>query len=219
MRPALKKQNIRFRERLAAGRVIVLVRGEDTEFLPDVAHVLHDCGLRMIEVSLATPGALDAIGLLQVELGADTMIGAGAVRTVSDVDNCAAAGVDFVATPTFSADVLDRAQLYGLPVACGAMTPTEVDSAWRHGAAVVKVLPVGAIGGVGYLRAVHGLLPEIPLVPACGIELDEVDAYLGAGAFAVGAGCSLVGDSLSGGRLDKLDHRASQLAALAAKFA
>ncbi|KAA9162112.1 bifunctional 4-hydroxy-2-oxoglutarate aldolase/2-dehydro-3-deoxy-phosphogluconate aldolase [Amycolatopsis acidicola] len=219
MRPALKKQNIRFRERLAAARVIAMLRGDDAEFLPDAAQVLYDCGLRVIEVSLATPGSLDAIGLLRQELGPDTMVGAGAVRTLSDVDSCVSAGADFLATPTVSAELLDRARLFGLPVACGALTPTEVDSAWRLGAAVVKVLPVGPVGGVSYVQAVHASLPEIPLVPACGIELDEVDSYLGAGAFAVGAGCQLIGDALSGGRLDELGHRASQLATLAAKFA
>ncbi|TNC19232.1 bifunctional 4-hydroxy-2-oxoglutarate aldolase/2-dehydro-3-deoxy-phosphogluconate aldolase [Amycolatopsis alkalitolerans] len=218
MRAALKKHNIRFRERLAASKVIAILRAEDAEYFADVAQVLYDAGIRVIEAALTTPGALDAIGQLLRELGPDTMVGAGSVRTVSDVDNCAAAGVDFLVTPTFSAGVLDRAQQYGLPVVCGALTPTEIDAAWRRGAAVVKVFPIGPVGGVGYLRAVRAPLPEIPLVPTGGVTMDEVEGYLGAGAFAVAAAGPLIGDALCGGRLDELTRRASRLAALAGKF-
>ena len=218
MRPTLKKHNIRFRERLAASKVIAVLRGEDTEYFPDVAQVLYDSGIRVVEVALTTPGALASLGQLQVELGQDTVVGVGDVRTVSDVDACVAAGVDFLATPILSPDVLKRAQQYELPVACGALTPTEIDSAWRHGAAVVQVFPAGPSGGVRYLQQVRGPLPEIPLVPAGGVTLPEVEGYLGAGAFAVAVGTPLLGDAGCGGRLDELGQRASSLASLAGKF-
>lgn len=218
MRATLKKHNIRFRERLAASKVIAVLRAEDTEYFADVAHVLYDSGIRVIETALTTPGALHAIAQMQVELGPDTMVGAGNVRTVSDVDNCAGAGVDFLVTPTFSTEVLDRAHQYGLPVVCGALTPTEIDAAWRHGAAMVNVFPVGPAGGVGYLQAVRAPLPEIPLVPSGGVTLPEVDAYLGAGAFAVAMESPLIGDAVCGGSLDELAQRASSLASLAGKF-
>ncbi|MTD57491.1 bifunctional 4-hydroxy-2-oxoglutarate aldolase/2-dehydro-3-deoxy-phosphogluconate aldolase [Amycolatopsis pithecellobii] len=215
IRAALKKHNIRFRERLAASKVIALLPTEDSEYFPDVAQVLYDSGIRLIEVALTTPGALDALARIQVELGPDAMVGAGGVRTVSDVDGCVAAGADFLGTPTVSAEVLDRAQRYGVPVACGALTPTEIDTAWRAGAAVVKVFPVG---GVGYLQAVRGPLPEIPLVADGGVALDDVDSYLGAGAFAVATASPLIGDAACGGRLDELSDRASRFVAAAGKF-
>ncbi|GHF81016.1 2-dehydro-3-deoxyphosphogluconate aldolase/(4S)-4-hydroxy-2-oxoglutarate aldolase [Amycolatopsis bartoniae] len=218
MRPMLKRHNIHFRERLAASKVIAVLRAEDTEYFPDVAQVLYDSGLRVVETALTTPGALHAVGQMQVELGRDTLVGAGNVRTVSDVDSCAAAGVDFLATPTVSPDVLARAQQYELPVVCGALTPTEVDAAWRHGAAVVRVFPIGPSGGVRYLQQVRGPLPEIPLVPAGGVTLPEVEGYLGAGAFAVAVGAPLLGDAVCGGRLEELGQRASYLASLAGKF-
>jgi 2-dehydro-3-deoxyphosphogluconate aldolase / (4S)-4-hydroxy-2-oxoglutarate aldolase len=218
MRATLKKQNIRFRERLAASKVIAILRAEDTDYFADIAQVLYDSGIRVIEAALTTPGALDAIAAMQIELGPDTMVGAGSVRTVSDVDACAAVGADFLVTPTFSPEVLHRAQQYGLPVACGALTPTEIEAAWRHGAAVVTVFPVGQVGGVDYIHAVRAPLPEIPLVPTAGVTLADVEGYLGAGAFAVAAASPLIGDALCGGRLDELAHRASDLAALASKF-
>lgn len=218
MRPMLRKQNIRFRERLGASKVIAILRADDTDYFPDVAQVLYDSGLRVIEATLTTPGALDAIGAMQHELGSDALIGAGSVRTKSDVDACVAAGAEFLVTPTYCPEVLDHAQAYGVPVVCGALTPTEIDAAWRRGAAAVKVFPVAQVGGPAYLSAVRAPMPEIPLVPTGGVNLSDVDAYLGAGAFAVAIGSALTGDALSGGRLDELAKRASELMGLAGKY-
>ncbi|HKS47268.1 MAG TPA: bifunctional 4-hydroxy-2-oxoglutarate aldolase/2-dehydro-3-deoxy-phosphogluconate aldolase [Amycolatopsis sp.] len=213
-----RKHNIRFRERLAATKVIAILRADDTEYFADAAHVLHDSGIPVLEAALTTPGALDAIGLMQAELGPDCMIGAGSVRTPSDVDVAVLAGADFLVTPTCSPEVLERAQAYAVPVVCGALTPTEIDTAWRRGAAAVKVFPVAQVGGPDYISAVRAPLPEIPLVPTGGVALSDVDAYLGAGAFAVAAASPLTGDALCGGSLDALAARGAQFAALAGKY-
>ncbi|GLY66836.1 2-dehydro-3-deoxy-phosphogluconate aldolase [Amycolatopsis taiwanensis] len=218
MRPMLRKQNIRFRERLGTSKVIAILRADDTTYFPDVAQVLYECGVRVIEAALTTPGALDAIGAMRLELGADAMIGAGSVRTQSDVDDCVTAGAEFLVTATYAPKVLDRAQAYGVPVVCGALTPTEIDSAWRRGAAAVTVFPVAQVGGPDYIDAVRAPLPEIPLVPTGGVRLSDVDAYLGAGAFAVAAASPLTGDALCGGRLDELAKRADELVATAGKY-
>jgi 2-dehydro-3-deoxyphosphogluconate aldolase / (4S)-4-hydroxy-2-oxoglutarate aldolase len=218
MRPMLRKQNIRFRERLAASKVIAILRAEDTCYFPDVAQVLYDSGVRVFEATLTTPGALAAIGAMRLELGADAMVGAGSVRKQSDVDACVTAGAEFLITSTYSPKALDRAQAYGLPVVYEALTPTEIDAAWGRGAAAVKVFPVAQVGGPDYITAVRAPLPEIPLVPAGGVRLSDVDDYLGAGAFAVAAGSPLTGDALAGGRLDELAKRASELVALAGKY-
>lgn len=218
MRPTLRKHNIRFRVRLGATKVIAVLQADDASYFPDVAQVLHDSGIPVLEIAIGTPGAFDAITTMRAELGPETMIGAGGARTLSDVDACARARVSFLSTPTLTPAVLGRAQYYGLPVVCGALTPTEIDSAWRAGAAAVNVFPIGPTGGVGYLHAVRSPLPEIPLVPAGGVSLHDIDAYLGAGAFAVSVGASLLGDSVCGGRMDALGQRATDLAALAGKF-
>ncbi|MDQ0376922.1 bifunctional 4-hydroxy-2-oxoglutarate aldolase/2-dehydro-3-deoxy-phosphogluconate aldolase [Amycolatopsis thermophila] len=219
MRTVLRKHNNRFRERLATSRVLAILRAEDASWFADAGQVVYDAGLRVIEVDLATPGALDAIGTLQVELGADALIGAGGVRTVADVDRCAAAGIDFVATTTFWPDVLWRAQECAMPIVCGALTPTEVDAAWRYGPAAVKLFPAGTSGGARYLEEVRSTLPEVPLVPAGGVALSDVDDHLGAGALAVGVASALFGDAVDGGRLDELAKRASHLAAIADRYA
>ena len=219
MRTVLRKHNNRFRERLATSRVMAILRAEEPAWCADAGQVLYDSGLGVLEVDLATPGALEAIGTLQAELGQDALIGAGGVRTVAAVDRCAAAGVDFVATATCSPDVLWRAQEYALPIVCGALTPTEIDAAWRYGPAAVKVYPVGTSGGARYLEEVQSTLPEVPLVPAGGVSLSDVDGYLAAGALAVGVASALLGDALKGGRLDELAKRASRVAAVADRYA
>ncbi|GAB3564611.1 bifunctional 4-hydroxy-2-oxoglutarate aldolase/2-dehydro-3-deoxy-phosphogluconate aldolase [Amycolatopsis endophytica] len=219
MRTVLRKHNNRFRERLATSRVMAILHAEEPSWFADAAQVVHEAGIRVIETDLSTPGALDAIGILQAELGEEALIGAGGVRTVAGVDRCAAAGVDFIATTTFWPDVLWRAQEYALPVVCGALTPTEIDTAWRYGPAAVKVFPVGTSGGARYLEEVSATLPEVPLAPAGGVELSDVDDYLGAGAVAVGVGSALFGDALEGGRLDELAKRASRLTAIADRYA
>lgn len=218
MRPMLRKQNIRFRERLGANKVIAILGADETTYFPDVAQALYDSGIRVIETALTTPGALDAIRAMRLELGADAMIGAGSVRTQSDVDAGVTAGAQFLVTATYAPKVLDRALACGVPVVCGALTPTEIDSAWRRGAAAVKVFPVAGVGGPDYIDAVRAPLPEIPLVPAGGVRLSDVDSYLGAGAFAVAAASPLTGDALCGGRLDELAKRADELVALAGKY-
>lgn len=218
MRPTLRRHNIRFRERLAASRVVAVLRADDTVYFADVAEALYDAGIRAIEIALSTPGALDAIGALRTGLGADAMIGAGGVRKPSDVDDGVMAGAEFLATPVFSAEVLERAQAYRVPVVCGALTPTEIDAAWRRGAAAVKVFPIAQAGGPDYVSAIRAPLPEIPLVPAGGVHLSNVDDYFGAGAFAVAAATTLIGDAADGGSLLKLGERAAQLAALAGKY-
>ncbi|NIH82050.1 bifunctional 4-hydroxy-2-oxoglutarate aldolase/2-dehydro-3-deoxy-phosphogluconate aldolase [Amycolatopsis viridis] len=219
MRTVLRKHNNRFRERLAAGRVMALLRADSPAWFADAGLVLYDAGLRVIEADLATPGALDAIAVLQAELGPDALIGAGGVRTASAVDRCVAAGADFVATPTFSPEVLWRAQEYALPIVCGALTPTEIDAAWSHGPAAVQVFPVTTAGGARYLEEVQSTLPEVPLVPAGGVSLSDVDDYLDAGALAVAVGPALLGDATEGGRLDELAERATRVAAAAGRYA
>jgi 2-dehydro-3-deoxyphosphogluconate aldolase / (4S)-4-hydroxy-2-oxoglutarate aldolase len=105
-----------------------------------------------------------------------------------------------------------------VPVVPGALTPSEVAAAWAAGAAAVKVFPVSAVGGPAYLKAVLAPLPEVPLVPTGGVGIDDIAAYLAAGAVAVGIGSPLLGDAgEAGGDLDGLRDRARRAAAAAVR--
>ncbi|MFE6616931.1 bifunctional 4-hydroxy-2-oxoglutarate aldolase/2-dehydro-3-deoxy-phosphogluconate aldolase [Amycolatopsis sp. NPDC057786] len=204
---------------LIENRLVAILRAADASRFADAATVLHAAGVRVLEAALTTPGATDAIATIRKKLGDDAHIGAGSVREVSDVDKSADAGATFLVTPTVNPLVMERAHERGLPVICGALTPTEIDQAWRLGAAAVKVFPIAAVGGIAYLRAIRAPMPDIPLVPTGGVHLADVAKYLEAGSIAVAAATPLVGDALtSKGSLADLAARASEFVAAAAKY-
>ncbi|WP_340683704.1 bifunctional 4-hydroxy-2-oxoglutarate aldolase/2-dehydro-3-deoxy-phosphogluconate aldolase [Amycolatopsis coloradensis] len=204
---------------LIENRLVAILRAAEASRFADAATVLHAAGVRVLEAALTTPGATDAIATIRKKLGDDAHIGAGSVREVSDVDKAADAGATFLVTPTVNPLVMERAHERGLPVICGALTPTEIDQAWRLGAAAVKVFPIAAVGGIAYLRAVRAPMPDIPLVPTGGVHLADVAKYLESGSIAVAAATPLVGDALtSKGSLTDLATRASEFVAAAAKY-
>ncbi|WP_410650618.1 bifunctional 4-hydroxy-2-oxoglutarate aldolase/2-dehydro-3-deoxy-phosphogluconate aldolase [Amycolatopsis sp. cmx-4-54] len=204
---------------LIENRLVAILRAADASRFADAATVLHAAGVRVLEAALTTPGATDAISTIRKKLGDDAHVGAGSVREVSDVDISADAGATFLVTPTVNPLVMERAHERGLPVVCGALTPTEIDQAWRLGAAAVKVFPIAAVGGIAYLRAVRAPMPDIPLVPTGGVHLADVAKYLKSGSIAVAAATPLLGDALtSGGSLADLATRASEFVAAAAKY-
>jgi 2-dehydro-3-deoxyphosphogluconate aldolase/(4S)-4-hydroxy-2-oxoglutarate aldolase len=126
------------------------------------------------------------------------------------------AGAEFIVGPTTNREVITLCRRYDKVVMPGALTPTEVAAAWGAGATAVKVFPVSAVGGPAYVTAVRAPLPEVPLVPTGGIGIDDIGAYLAAGAAAVGLGSPLLGDAGDpGGDLDGLAERARRAVAAA----
>ncbi len=207
-------------DKLIENRLVAILRAENSNRFADAATVLHAAGIRVLEATLTTPGAPEAIATMRKKFGDEADVGAGSVREVSDVDIAADAGATFLVTPTVNPLVMERAHERGLPVICGALTPTEIDTAWRLGAAAVKVFPIAAVGGIAYLRALRAPMPDIPLVPTGGVHLADVAKYLESGSIAVAAATPLLGDSLtSAGSLTDLATRASEFVAQAAKFA
>ncbi|GIJ27479.1 aldolase [Micromonospora qiuiae] len=198
---------------LASTRLLAIIRGSDTAAAIATGTALLAEGVSIVEVALTTPGALDAIAAIRANAPADTFVGAGTVLTVADVADVVAAGAQFVVTPAV-VDSIAEAARRGLPVAAGALTPTEAYTAMRLGASVVKLFPA-SVGGPAYLKAVRDPFPDIPFVAVGGVGLAELPAYLSAGAIAVGVGGPLVGDAASGGDLHALRERArSYLAAI-----
>ena len=131
-------------------------------------------------------------------------------------ERAAEAGATYLIAPDFRADVVAWAVERELPVVPGALTPTEVAAAWAAGATAVKVFPVSAVGGPAYVKAVRAPLPEVPLMPTGGVGIDDIGAYLAAGAAAVGVGAPLLGDAGGpGGDLAALAARARRAVAAA----
>ncbi|MDT0268623.1 bifunctional 4-hydroxy-2-oxoglutarate aldolase/2-dehydro-3-deoxy-phosphogluconate aldolase [Streptomyces sp. DSM 44915] len=179
---------------------------------PDaIRTALEDAGVPALEITLTTPGAEAAIARWRAAGGA-AAVGAGTVRTPDEARRAVRAGAQFLVTPTTSAAVLETAGEAGVPVLCGALTPTEIDTAWRLGAAAVKVFPVDAVGGPAYVRAVQAPLPDIPLVPTGGVDAAAARSYAALGCHAVGVGGHLVSDRVTAtGDFDGLRARAAAL--------
>jgi 2-dehydro-3-deoxyphosphogluconate aldolase/(4S)-4-hydroxy-2-oxoglutarate aldolase len=205
-----------FLERVAAVPVVAILRAAGAEGFLDVGRVLYEGGVRAIEVTLTSKGALEAFGRLREELPGDALLGVGTVRSVEDAELALAAGATYLVSPDFRAEVVAWAAERDLPVVPGALTPTEVAAAWAAGATAVKVFPVSALGGPAYIKAVRAPLPEVPLVPTGGVGIDDVGSYLAAGAVAVGIGSPLLGDAgMPGGDLGGLAERARRAVAAA----
>jgi 2-dehydro-3-deoxyphosphogluconate aldolase/(4S)-4-hydroxy-2-oxoglutarate aldolase len=152
----------------------------------DAARAAASGGLTVIEMTLTTPGALEAIRKLA---GDDRLlVGAGTVMTASDVIRVADAGARFALSPVFDEEVLHEAERRGVLFIPGAATPTEIVAAYRKGARAVKVFPAAALGGPDFIRAVRGPLPQVPIIPTSGPSAETMAEYLAAGASAVGVG-------------------------------
>jgi 2-dehydro-3-deoxyphosphogluconate aldolase/(4S)-4-hydroxy-2-oxoglutarate aldolase len=193
--------------------VVAILRGARPDRLEEVALALIESGIGCLELTLTTPGALDVFRRLRPAVGADVALGMGSVITATQADTVLEAGADFLVSPGVCADVARSAVRAGVACYPGGWTPTEILTAWNLGAPAVKLFPA-ASGGPRHLRDITAPLPQIPLVPTGGVALDQIAAYLAAGAIAVGLGSPLIGDALEGGSPAALRERAA--AALAA---
>jgi 2-dehydro-3-deoxyphosphogluconate aldolase / (4S)-4-hydroxy-2-oxoglutarate aldolase len=199
---------------LAATRVVAILRAENADRAEAVVDVLVAAGVRSLELTLTTKGALEVVERLAARVPADVEVGVGTVLTAQDVDRSVDAGATFVVSPSVDREVIAAALRRGVASYPGAFTPTEIAGAWQAGASAVKLFPAGSLGP-GYLKAVRGPLPDIPVVPTGGIDTAAVGDWLAAGALAVGMGGPLIGDALSpDGDLRALAERAT--AAIAA---
>ncbi|MEV6813985.1 bifunctional 4-hydroxy-2-oxoglutarate aldolase/2-dehydro-3-deoxy-phosphogluconate aldolase [Micromonospora sp. NPDC051296] len=191
---------------LAATRLMAVIRGTDTAAAIATGIALLTEGVSIVEVALTTPGACKAIEAIRAAAPEGSLVGAGTVLTNADVADVAAAGAQFVVTPAVVESIAESARR-GLPVAAGALTPTEAYTAVQLGASAIKLFP-SSVGGPAYLKAVRDPFPDIPFVAVGGVGLADLPGYFAAGAIAVGVGGPLVGDAASGGDLDALRERA-----------
>jgi 2-dehydro-3-deoxyphosphogluconate aldolase/(4S)-4-hydroxy-2-oxoglutarate aldolase len=180
---------------LLASGVIAVLRLAQATGLEDVARALAAGGVGAVEVTLTTPGAIDAIRRLVADkdLGG-CVVGAGTVLDRRAAREVVKAGARFVVSPTLDLDVLSVCRDHDLVCMPGAFTPTEILAAWRAGAPVVKLFPAG-VAGPGYLRDVLAPLPFLRVVPSGGVSLDNAGEWIRAGAAAVSVGTALVGSA------------------------
>lgn len=195
------------RAALAAHRLVAIVRGSDPEAALRAVLALAEEGVELIEVSLSGTDALSVIERASEALGAGRPLGAGTVLTADDARAAHRAGARWAVTPAVGEGV-GAAQALGMPVLAGVMTPTEILAARTLGATALKVFPAAQAGGPAYLRALRGPFPRELFVPVGGVDEAAAEAYLTAGANAVGVGSPLIGDAADGGSLSALRARA-----------
>lgn len=191
--------------------VVAVLRATHAERFAAVAEVLVGAGVTALEVTLTSRGAVAAISSLIDALPPHVVVGAGTVLTADDAKACVDAGAAFLVAPVVVPEVSAVGAGAGVPTYPGALSPTEVFTAARGGAPVVKLFPASAVGP-RYVRDLHGPLPHVRIMPTGGIDIDDIGTWLAAGAVAVGLGGPLLGDAADGGSLLTLAERARRAA-------
>jgi 2-dehydro-3-deoxyphosphogluconate aldolase/(4S)-4-hydroxy-2-oxoglutarate aldolase len=199
-------------EVLAPNPLIAILRAPNAEAFAPATEVLYKAGFRCVEFTLTSTGAITAMRDVLASMPDDLIVGIGTVRTADHVNEAIDAGAAFLVSQIFRGPLVAAAAARGVPFIPGALSPTEIVDAWESGVPAVKVSPIGPVGGLAYFDNVRGPLPDIPLLPTGGVELNEVSAYLDKGAVAVGlSGALLVDALLPGGDLNALADRAEQV--------
>ena len=183
-------ESTRLLDRLQQTRIVVVIRGSQTAGLSSLAGDLASLGLDVHEITMTTPGALSCIEELRLT-HPKLVVGAGTVLDAQQARDAIKAGAQFLVSPTLDHEVVAIAKSNGAMAIPGALTPTEIYQAWCAGADIVKIFPA-SVGGPAYIRALRGPLPNVPLLPTGGINVDNVSTYLEAGATAACLGTSFV---------------------------
>jgi len=177
--------------------IVAIVRADGGgDDLVRVVEAVAEGGVRCIEVTMTTPGALQCIETATAKLaGADVCLGVGTVLDAETARLAVLAGSQYVVTPVTVPEVITMSHRYGVPCLPGAWTPTEIFHAWELGGDIVKVFPA-SVGGLDYIKAVRAPLPHIALCPTGGVDLDNLADFVKAGVVAIGVGGNLVSKKL-----------------------
>ena len=171
--------------------IIPAVRTSSMESAQFAAHAVSEGGIPIVEMTMTVPGALELIADL-VRNEPEVIVGAGTILNVETAHACLDAGAAFLTSPGLDLKVIELAVKDNILVMAGAMTPTEVATAWKAGSDFVKVFPCAPIGGDSYIRALRGPFPEVPLIAAGGVNQQTAANFILAGATALGIGGELI---------------------------
>jgi 2-dehydro-3-deoxyphosphogluconate aldolase/(4S)-4-hydroxy-2-oxoglutarate aldolase len=180
-------------ERIRSVGLVPVIRARSADEAAQAADAIQAGGVAILEITMTVPGAVEVIREVAGRDGAgDTLVGAGTVLDPESAEACMDAGARFIVSPSLNLDTIKLCNEAGVAVLPGALTPTEVVTAWRAGADLVKVFPAGAVGGPSYIKALKAPLPQIDLVPTGGVNLKTAGDFIRNGAAALGVGADLV---------------------------
>lgn len=188
--------------------VIAIMRAQSSTQLIQAADAIKAGGVKVIEVTMTTPGALGVIEAAKSRYGEQVLFGAGSVLDPETARAAILSGADFVVAPTLNLKMVELCRRYSIPVMPGCFTPTEALTAWEAGADMIKLFPA-SFGGADLVKAMLAPLPQLEIVPVGGVNLDTAADFIRKGASALGVGSSLVNQTLlQAGNLDELTSRA-----------
>jgi 2-dehydro-3-deoxyphosphogluconate aldolase / (4S)-4-hydroxy-2-oxoglutarate aldolase len=186
----MNKQQVR--DRIVEIGIVPVVRASSASEARIAAEAVCQGGIPIVEVTMTVPGAVDVIRELVKVSGAEVLVGAGTVLDPDAARRCLDAGAQFLISPGLDVKTIEFAVREGVLMMAGALTPTEVIMAWNAGSDLVKIFPCGMVGGAKYIKALRGPLPQIPMVPTGGVNLNTAAEFIQAGAVALGVGGELV---------------------------
>jgi 2-dehydro-3-deoxyphosphogluconate aldolase/(4S)-4-hydroxy-2-oxoglutarate aldolase len=176
-------------------------------------------GITVMEVTMTVPGAVGLLRELKKAHGDKLLLGSGTVTDAAQAEETIDSGAEFVVSPSFHPEVVTKTKQMGKVSIPGALTPTEVITAWRAGADYVKIFPCSAVGGAPYLKALLAPFPELQLIPTGGVTLQTAADFLKAGARALGVGTDLVNPkAIEEGKPEKVTETARAYVEIVAKF-
>ena len=205
-------------EQCRAIGLVPVLRADSVEKALALAEAIAAGGVTVLEITMTVPGAMQVMRKL-AETRPDILIGAGTVLDPETARMCILEGAQFVVSPALNVKTIEMCHRYSIAVLPGALTPTEIVTAWQAGADVVKVFPASAMGGASYLKSVKAPLPQVELIPTGGVSLATAHEFLAAGAFALGVGADLVDHkAMTEGRAHTITDTAKKYLEIVKKF-
>ena len=191
--------------------IVPVVRTETAEGAIRAIEAIYRGGIRVAEITMTVPGALRALEKVADQFGDRIILGAGTVLDPETARSCMLAGAQFFVTPSLNLKTIAMAKRYSKVIMPGALTPTEVVTAWEAGGDAIKIFPCSAVGGAKYIKALRAPFPQIEMVPTGGVNLDTAADFLRAGSCAVGVGGELIDSAaIREGRFEVFEERARQ---------
>lgn len=198
--------------------IVPVVRTTSAESAIRSIEAIYRGGIRAAEITMTVPGALRALEKVADQFGDKIVLGAGTVLDPETARASMLAGAEFFVTPSLKLSTIEMVKRYSKVMIPGALTPTEVLTAWEAGADIVKIFPCGNVGGPKYIKALKAPFPHIEMIPTGGVNLETAGEFLKAGACAVAVGAELVdAKSVGEGRFDVIEERARKYLAVIAQ--
>jgi 2-dehydro-3-deoxyphosphogluconate aldolase/(4S)-4-hydroxy-2-oxoglutarate aldolase len=198
--------------------LVPVLRAESEEQALGIASAIAAGGVTVLEITMTVPGAIRVMSRLTKERP-DILVGAGTVLDAETARMCMLEGAQFVVSPALNLKTIEMCHRYSIPVLPGALTPTEVVTAWQAGADVIKVFPASALGGAKYLKSLKAPLPQVEMIPTGGVSLATAKEFLEAGSFALGVGADLVDTkAMAEGKPEKITESAKKYLEIVREF-